>query len=283
MAPQRKILVIGATGHVGREVVKQLAEAGADVRALVRAAGWAKFPRGVEVARGDLSDPTTLQEPCRDVDAVFLMWPFLGAGTATRVLEVIRQSASRVVYLSAAGVDLEREEQISPIHRMHAAVERAVLATGLDWVVLRPYSFANNNLAWADQLREGLVRAPGAAEARTLIHETDIAAVAVRALLGNDLVGKRLELSGPAALTTVEQVNIIGEALGKEVRYEEISREAARSDALAAGHPEELVEALFDSSTVFVPQLVTNTVEQVTGKAPRSVHQWALDHAEAFQ
>ena len=93
------ILVIGATGTVGRQVVAQAVQAGAEVRAMVRDPGKATFPPGVEVARGDLSDPASLQAPLLGADAVFLMWPFLDADGAVEVLDVIKRHAVRVVYL----------------------------------------------------------------------------------------------------------------------------------------------------------------------------------------
>ncbi|MGI9002567.1 MAG: SDR family oxidoreductase [Pseudonocardia sp.] len=283
MAQHGKILVTGATGKVGHQVVVQLAAAGADVRALARHPDAMTVPPGVEVARGDLSDPASLQEPLRDIDAVFLMWPFLDADGAVEVLDVIKQHARRVVYLSAAGVDIDLDEQISPIHQFHAAMERAVQRSGLEWVFLRPYSFASNNLDWADQVRTGVVRAPGAAHVRAMIHESDIAAVAVAALTGDTLVGTRPELTGPEALTTAEQAAAIGEALGMPVRFEEIPHDVARAEAVAAGYPDDLVAALFDSTTAFPPQPVTSTVQDITGHAPRSIRQWALDHADAFR
>lgn len=283
MAQPRRILVTGATGKVGHQVVIQLAAAGVQVRALVRDPDAMKFPPGVLVVRGDLSDPASLAAPLQDVDAVFLMWPFLNAEGAEGVLEVIQRHARRVVYLSADGVDLGLEEQLSPIHQFHAALERAVERTGLEWVFLRPNSFASNNLGWADQLRTGVVRSAGASEVRALIHESDIAAVAVVALTSDSLVGTRPVLSGPEALTTAEQALAIGEALGIPVRFEEIPPGVARAEAVAAGYPDDLVEALFDSATGFTPQLATSTVQDITGHPPRSIRQWALDHAESFQ
>jgi uncharacterized protein YbjT (DUF2867 family) len=282
MTQQGKTLVTGATGKIGRQLVAQLAKAGVDVRAVVRGPDAARLPAGVEVVRGDLSDPGSLEAPLRDVRAVFLLWPFMNADAAAAVLDVIERRARRVVLLSVAGVDVDLERQATPIHEFHAALERTVERTGLEWTFLRPYSFASNNLAWAEQIRAGVVRAAGASEVRAVIHESDIAAVAVHALTGDALLGTRPELSGPEALTTEEQALAIGEALGMPVRFEEISHEVARAQAVAAGYPDDLVEALFDSGTEFDPQPVTSAVQDITGQAPRSIRQWALDHADAF-
>ncbi|HZA15282.1 MAG TPA: NAD(P)H-binding protein [Pseudonocardiaceae bacterium] len=100
MAQQYKILVSGATGTVGTQVVQQLAEAGADVRALVRNPDAATLPDGVETVRGDLSDPPSPEQPLRDVGAVFLVWPFMASAGADDVLDVMKRHARRVVYLS---------------------------------------------------------------------------------------------------------------------------------------------------------------------------------------
>jgi uncharacterized protein YbjT (DUF2867 family) len=168
------------------------------------------LPDGVEVVRGDLSDPASLHQPLRDVDVVFLMWPFLTSAGADDVLDVIKQHARRVVYLSADGLrpewEPQWERQVSPIHQFHAELERAVQRSGLEWVFLHPASFTSNNLSWAPQVREGVVRAPFGSQVRALIHEVDIAAVAVHALTHDDLLGTRPVLTGPQALTTGEQV-----------------------------------------------------------------------------
>jgi uncharacterized protein YbjT (DUF2867 family) len=113
MAQHGKLLVSGATGTVGGQVVKRLAEAGADVRAY---------------------------SSCG---------PFMTSAGADDVLGVIKRHARRVVCLSAYGVRPETERQISSIHRFHAELERAVQRSGLDWVFLHPVSFASNNLSWA--------------------------------------------------------------------------------------------------------------------------------------
>lgn len=211
------------------------------------------------------------------------MWPFLNADGALEVLGAIEQQARRVVYLSAAGVDHDLDRQIGPIHQFHADLERRIELSGIEWVFLRPFSFANNNLSWSEQIRSGVVRAPGGADVRALIHEYDIAAVAVQALVSDVLVGTRPELSGPESLSTAEQAVAIGEALELPVRFEEIPLAEAREQAVAAGYPEDLVDALFDGSRDFAAQPVTNTVEKITGRAPRSIRRWALDHAAAFR
>lgn len=280
MAQNRTILVTGATGTVGKQVAIQLADVGVNVRALARDPASTKLPAGIEVVRGDLSDPASLEEPMDGVDAVFLMWPFMSSDGAHDVLDVIKRHARRIVYLSAEGTRPE-EQQTNPILQFHADLERAVEATGLEWVLLQPASFATNTLRWAPQIREGVVREPFGSQVRALIHEADIAAVAVRALVDDDLLGTRPVLTGPEALTTVEQVTALGDATGLPVRFEEISPQTASAEALASGWPEDLVSAIFDG--VFEPQQTTTTVYDVTGRPPRSIQDWTRDHASEFR
>jgi hypothetical protein len=130
-----------------------------------------------------------------------------------------------------------------------------------------------------------VVRWPYGAAARSLVHERDIAAVAVRALTEDGHVGARHVLSGPETLTQVEQIHAIGEAIGRRLRFEEIPPEAARQQLLAEGWPSSVVDGILDAhaSMVALPELVTSTVEAVTGRSPRTFCEWAVDHADDFR
>lgn len=265
------ILVIGATGNIGRHVVTGLRERGHDVRALSR------HPGDGAVA-GDLTRPETLRGALSGVDSVFLLWPFLSADGAREVLDVIAHHARRVVYVSALSVQ-DRPEGV------WAEVENAIRDTGLEWTFLRPGGLATNTLAWADAVRAGQpVRLPYAEASRSLIHERDIADVAVSALTEDRHVGRAYPLTGPAALTQAEQVRILGEVAGRPATVWEITDDEARADMLAWGD-----EAFVDSalaywrSLVDTPEPVLGTVEEVTGHPARTFTQWARDHAGDFR
>ncbi|MFI8423528.1 NmrA family NAD(P)-binding protein [Streptomyces sp. NPDC085479] len=280
---QSRILVTGATGKVGGAVVARLHAAGVPVRALVR--GEADFPEGVEVVRGDLGDPASLDTALEGVGSVFLVWPFLSAEGASDVIDTIGKHAGRVVYLSSAGVEGEKEPG-EAITMFHAELERLIEASGLEWTALRPTGFASNTLGWAQEIREsGAVRAPLAAMARPLIHEGDIAAVAVRALTDDALLGTRPLITGLELITQEQQVALIGEAIGRPVRFEEISLEEAAEQMASAGYPAELVEAVLPAQAKLLddPEPVNNEVERITGTPARSFRQWALDHASDFR
>jgi uncharacterized protein YbjT (DUF2867 family) len=283
MTEQSVILVTGATGNVGQHVVSGLLAAGAAVRAVTRQPGPAGLPDATEVVRADLADPSTLSRHLDGVGAVFLIWPFFEAGDALAVLDVIARQARRVVYLSATAVHDDREPQENGIW---GQIEQLIERSGLAWTFLRASGFAANTLAWADQIRdEGLVRWPYGGAARSLIHERDIADVAVRALIEDGHAGAKYVLTGPAAVTQAEQVRIIGEAAGHPVRWEELSPEVARQQLLAAWGDPGFVDHALDTwaGLVTEPEQVTRTVQEVTGSPARTFREWAADHAADFR
>jgi uncharacterized protein YbjT (DUF2867 family) len=291
------ILVTGSTGNVGRSLVSQLLEVGAEVRALTRDPGSARLPDGANAVAGDLSRPATLREALDGVGAVFLLWPFTAADAAPAVADVLAGAGPRVVFLSSMG---SRADQAEAGTAFHAAVERELRRAGLAWTFLRPGGFASNTLLWAAQIRtDGVVRWPYARAARSLIHERDIAAVAVRCLTGGHADGEYSGgeqggsgqsgavhvLTGPEAVTQEEQVHAIGRAVGRPVRYEEIPADAALVQMLADGWLRPFAEhALAHWATlVEQPEPVTDTVERLTGTAARTFGEWARDHADDFR
>ncbi|GAB3410062.1 Rossmann-fold NAD(P)-binding domain-containing protein [Flindersiella endophytica] len=279
-----KVLVTGATGNVGREVAAQLAATGAEVCAFVRDRRTARLPEGTEAAEGDLSVPETLERALAGVGAVFLIWPFLTADGASAALDAIARTARRVVYLSSSVVDDGTERQADPVGQLHADMEGLVEASGLEWTILRADTLASNTLGWAGQIRAGdVVRGPGIAPT-AVIDPRDVAAVAVRALAGDGVAGAKLVLTGPQPLDRAEQVATIGQVVGRSLRFEEVPVAAAREQMLADGRPPALVEALLASAENRpASNLVTPTVENVTGRPPRTFQEWATDHADAFR
>src|SRR5204862_4502461 len=139
---------------------------------------------------------------------------------------------------------------------MWGRVERAIEGSAAEWTFLRPTGFATNTLMWAKPIREsGVVRWPYGQAARSLIHERDIAAVAVRALAEDGHAGERYVLTGPEALTQIEQVRAIGDAIGRAVRWEEISREEAEQE-LDGRIPDTALDTW--ASFVEMPEIVTS-------------------------
>ncbi|MEU1665934.1 NAD(P)H-binding protein [Streptomyces sparsogenes] len=290
MTATTTILVTGATGNVGRQVVSQLLAAHPGrVRALTRDPATAALPDGVDVYQGDLADPAALETALKGADAVFLMWPFHDAGPAPAVVDALTWHSGRVVFLSSGAVQegVAPERQPHPVGRSHARVEQLIERSGLVWTHLRPSTFAANTLWWADQIRAGdVVSGAYGAVPMALLHEADIAAVAVRALTEDGHHRAAYALTGPEVLTQAEQVRVIGEVLGRPLRWRELSREEARQRLLADdGFPDSFVEPLLDGYAAMLdapPPAVTSTVESVTGAPARTYRSWVADHAADF-
>ncbi|MEO3889155.1 NAD(P)H-binding protein [Nonomuraea sp. B5E05] len=274
-----KILVTGATGNVGRHVVTRLAKAGLEVRALARDPERAQLP--VETVRGDLTAPETLEPALDGVESVFLLWPGFSAESAAGTITAIAKHARRVVYLSADVEDLADDEEPSYFHQ---GVERLIRHSGIGWTFLRPGGFAANTLIWADQIRQGVVRWPFGQASRSLIHEKDIAAVAVHVLTSAGHNGAKYVLTGPERFTQAEQVRIIGEVLGREVRWEELPVDEAREQLLAAWGDRTFVDTALRAWGDFVtrPERVTDTVERLLGRPALTFRRWAEDRAADF-
>jgi uncharacterized protein YbjT (DUF2867 family) len=281
-----RILVIGGTGTVGRHVVSQLRAAGAQVRALVRNPSAAQLPPQVEVVRGDLTLPDTLDACLKGIDAVFLVWTAPPAAV-TPALERITKLFRRIVYLSAPLKTAHPLfQQPNLLKTMFEQIEQLIEASGVQWTFLRPGMFAANSMSWwAPQIRAGgVVRWPYLATPTAPIDERDIAAVAVRALCEDRHAGAEYVLTGPHSLSQFEQVSIIGSVIGRSMRIEEISPDEARRELLRIG-PLPAVNMLLTAwaAAMGQPAHVTSTVEEVTATPANTFVQWAADNAAAFR
>ncbi|MHA6760774.1 NAD(P)H-binding protein [Streptacidiphilus sp. PAMC 29251] len=277
------ILVTGATGNVGRNVVRELLADGQQVRALTRNPEQAGLPAGVEVVRGDLTDPATLPAALAGVRAAFL---FPTPGAAPGFLAAAKQAwVARVVLLSSASVQDGVEEQPDVLAQWHGEIEQAVRASGLEWTILRPGAFAVNALQWAGQLKGGEVIRGAYAEAQMApIHEADIAAVAAVALVQDGHAGAVHELSGPQSLSHAQQAATVGEVLGRPVSYQELPPEVVREQMLSFHVPEPVIDALFTqwSESLDGPVAVSGAVEKLTGRPGRTFAEWVGDHRADF-
>jgi len=281
----QRILVTGATGQIGGAVVAHLRAAGRPVRALTRHPQAASLPADVEVARGDLSAPETLDAALENVGAVFLVWT-APLASAARAIERIASRAERVVFLSAPiRTDHPFFQQPNPARHVHAGVEELIEKSTLRWTVLRPGPFALNcRNWWAPQIRKGdVVRWFHGAAQTAAVHEHDIAAVAARALCDDRHDRRDYVLTGRESLTQREQLTMIGEAIGRTLRFEDVPADTAKREVLAAW-PAWVADMLLSAygAAVDRPALITSTVEAVTGTPARTFREWAADHAADF-
>ena len=282
------ILITGATGNVGRPLVTQLLARGATVRAISRHPDTAGLPDGAEVVKADPSRPESLAGCFDGVTAVFLN----ARGVKTAASEVLSLAKDagvvRAVALAAANVDEDHARQPSRWRGdFNAELEQAVIASGLEWVSLRPTEYASNYLGlWAAQLRSGnVIRAPYGASQHAPIDERDIAAVAVEALLTDRLLGQKVRLTGPRSQSARALAATLAKALRRPIEFEEIPPEVAGQAMLSQGFPEGFVTGymLLQAEAVHRPALVTYTVAEILGRPATDFATWAADHAESFQ
>ena len=281
-----RVLVIGGSGTVGRQVVSRLVATGAQVRALARNPGAARLPQQVEVVRGDLTLPETLDACLEGMQTVFLVWTAPAAAVAP-ALERIAKHARRIVFLSAPIKTAHPLfQQPNSLRAMFEQIERLIETSGLEWTFLRPGMFAANALSWwAPQIRVGdVVRWPYLATPTAPIDERDIAAVAVRALCEDGHAGAEYVLTGPQSLSQFEQVSAIGRVIGRSLRIEEISPDEARRELLRLG-PLVAVNMLLRAWAAAIgrPAHMTSTVAEITGAPPHTFLDWATDNAAEFQ
>ncbi|MGW1127992.1 NAD(P)H-binding protein [Streptomyces sp. NPDC002526] len=280
------VLVTGATGRVGRVVLHELLDAGVPVRALIRRPeAAATLPAEVEVFAGDLTVPESLDPALKGVGAVFLVWT-APPRTAEAVIERLAAHVRQVVLLSSPHrTPHPFFQQPNPMAVLHAKIERLIAATGLDSTILRPGMFASNALAWwAPAIRAGqAVRWPYGAAESAPVDDRDIAAVAARTLHQDGYAGGDYVLTGPESLTQAAQLDVIGDALGRRIVFEEMTPDAFRS--LCEGTvPGSAVDMLLGawSAAVGQPAYLTTAVADILGRPPRTLRQWASDHASAF-
>ena len=274
-------LITGATGPVGKSIVTQLRAIGQDVRIVTRDRD--KAPVGVEAVQGDFTKGDLPSRVFEGVKRVFL-FPAQG-GVEVFLKQAKTAQVEQIVVLSslAAAMEFERDTtSMSALH--HLAIEKAVIASGIPYTFLRPGTFANNLLFWAHSIQTGgTVYEPYANSVQAPIHEADIAAAAVVALTQDGHQGKTYPLTGPQALTRIEQLNCIGTAIGKQLRLQEIPADVFQKE-MEKYMPPPVIKMLLDywSDTVTVPDVVLPTVEQLTSHKARTLVQWAKDHASDF-
>ncbi len=285
---ERMILVIGATGTVGAEVMRQLTASGSRVRALVRSSSSAAKVRGhaASVVLGDLRDIPSLRTAMTDVDHVFLATPhgptaeyFTGA-----LIEASASLSPHIVRLSVLGADANSSLELA---KCHGRADRLVQQSGVPYTILRPHFFMQNFLGtFAETISDrSLFNAPVKDGAIGIVDSRDVAAVAAECLRGPGHSGRTYSLTGPDALTFHDIAGHISEAAGRHVRYVSQSEEEAIEQLVGAGLKAGLAESLVQFYGLFASghaNKVTNTVREVTGIAPRSFSLFAHEYASLW-
>ena len=288
------ILVIGATGTVGSEVVRQLSAKGADVRACCHTLSKADQIRGpgVEIVELDYNKPETVEAAFKGVEKLFLLTPVvdnLVEITAQLVAEAKKAGVKRIVKQSTVGLELgaDAEARIPPIRWLRQA-EEIVEESGIPYTFVRPTGFMQNfSNFYRQTIKEQDAIYTNAGEGKEcFVDARDIAAVAVEALTGDGHEGKIYTTTGPEALSHNQVAEILSEVLDRKISHVNMSDEDARKGMKEAGLPDWMINAAIEADKLTREgrgSAVLPTVEEVTGKKPRSFEQFARDYAEAFR
>jgi uncharacterized protein YbjT (DUF2867 family) len=270
------ILVVGATGTVGSELVRQLAERGHKVRALVRDPVKAQgLGRAVEPAIADLARPETLPAAFAGIDRAFILAP---PAPNLEELEVNafaaaeRAGVRHIVYLSNFGAGVFDDD----LWRAHGANELRLRAMPASWTILRPVRFMSHApYGWASVRDAGKLIEPQGGRKVTMIDPRDIAAAALLALTTSGHEGKVYELVGEA-LTGAEMARDLSSVLGKPITFVDASEEEARAELLRSGLPAPIADKiLYYFGTLREGRWYeTPTLRALLARAPRTYRAW---------
>jgi uncharacterized protein YbjT (DUF2867 family) len=278
------VLVTGATGTVGSEVVRQLAAAGQQPRALVRNLEAARQRLGdqADLAAGDLDQPETLYRALDGAGRVFLL-TIPGERQLAQERAVIeaarRAGVHQVVRLSRAGAD-ER----SPLHvaRFHGQAERQLQSSGLAATILRPPMFMQNLLF---MVRGGAIASAIGDGKVAMVDARDVAAAAVAALTTGGHAGKTYVVTGPRAVSLADAAGLLSRQLGRVIRCERLAPSDVRDGFLAMGADPWLADDAATLDSLLASghdEPVADDIRNLTGRPPRTLEAFVRDYAVAF-
>ena len=274
------ILITGATGHIGSELIAALLPAQAGhIRVLTRNPG-AVFPDGTQTVVADLGD-SDLAPVLDGVHAVFLLTDGLNiAAHDHRLIDAALQAGvERIVKLSVRSV---AHGATDPITTWHRAGEEAIRDSGIGWTFLRPTALMSNALNWAPMIAtDQVVHAPFAAGRATVVDPADIAAVAAASLAQDGHNHRVYELTGPEPLSPTDEVAILSQVLDRDLRYAETDPADTLAQMVSYGMPEELAHAIiemFRSTLEPYNSEPTGDITEVTSRPARSFTDWAQAH-----
>ena len=292
---QETILVTGATGNIGSEVVRQLSSTtpAVNIKAAVHSTQNKKKVKEegdrVEVVLIDYNKPETLRQALNQVDKLFLLTPDVPNApdlASNAVIEAKKAGIRHIVKQSVMGADLEANVGTMRLHRQ---VEKIIEQSGIPFTFLRPNEFMQNFINFHSPSIKGnnAFYIPLEDAKVSLVDVRDIAAVAVKSLIDEDKhKNKTYLITGPEALSYHQVAEILSNATGKKISYVNISEEEAKATMKEIGMSDWLINTVSELSDYFrkgKASEISSTVEEVTGRKPISFYQFANDYAEAFR
>jgi uncharacterized protein YbjT (DUF2867 family) len=284
------ILITGATGNIGSELVKKLSANHHHLRAFVRSRWQSReiAHKGVELTEGDFTDPDTFTRALRDVDRLFLLIPSSAEVERQQknFVDAAKQSGVKhIVKLSQLGAD---ENAPGRFQRYHGAVEKYILESGVPYTFLRPNLFMQGLLNFGDMISAlGTFYAPAGDDKVkvSVVDVRDIASVAARVLTESGHEGETYDITGPEALSHAEMASQLSHAVGRAIKYVEVSPEGMRHAMLGSEMPKWQVDGLVEDYAHYCRgegAVVTSTVYDVTGVNPINFFQFARDYSGKF-
>ena len=282
------ILITGATGNISSGIIAQLNGSGHSLRALVRNPEKAEELRrqGVEISVGDLEKPWTLGSAFAGVDTVWILAPpgSRAPEQCSNALWAAKQGGARhVVRMSAFGAAHTAPTINS---RLHALSDAELVGSGIPFTILKPHFFMQNlMMAVQSVAQQGAMYFALADGKMGLIDSRDISDFAAHVLTIAGHEDKTYTLTGPASLSMHQIATAIGNAIGKPVAYVPVSVDDARQSMAQMGLDDWTVNLMCDYFAAYSANwgdLVTDDFQRVTGKAPRSIEQFAKDFGGAF-
>jgi uncharacterized protein YbjT (DUF2867 family) len=284
------VLILGATGMFGSRVLRETAARGARVRALVRSASRAADldVDGVEIAVGDLDDPSSLDDAFSGVDSVFVVSPMDDRIEVRELaaLEAARRAGVRRV-VKLYGAVRHRGDSLDVLHQ--ASID-AIRESGLSWALVSPNSVMETSLfSQAEAVKQAGALFGSSGDGRVgLIAADDVARAAAVVLTERDESGVNYELTGPAALTMSEIAAIMSDVLGRTITYQDMSEDEFRTLLIEeGGMPAEVVDIQvivhFAAWKRGDADLVTDTYRDLTGHPPMTLAEWVKLNRAAFE
>jgi uncharacterized protein YbjT (DUF2867 family) len=281
------ILVTGATGTSGSEIVKALQNKAQRIRVLARnPEKAAALGEDIDIARGDLTDPASLDAAMEGVEKALLLTPsnprlpemesnFIDAAKRANVRHLVKFS----VYLA---------DPQSPMRfmRQHAEIESKLKASGIAWTMLRPTFFMQNLLDLAGMIKSGAIYMPTGNGRASYVDVRDIAAVAATALSESGHEGQTYPITGPQSVSYADIAAIFSRVLGREIKHVDVPPEAAKQALMQAGIPEWSADGINElNAGVKAGQFdhVFDTVTKVARKEPINLEQFIAEHRSTFQ
>ena len=282
------ILVTGATGNNGQDLIRQLTAIGQRVRALVRKPAEAAKLDGpnIEVAVGDFDQPESLEAALQGVEKAFLLTPaaerfvqwqkdFIQAAQRAKIKHLVKFSAMGAHARSA-----------SELLKLHAETDEVLRHSGVPFTILQPNGFYQNMLSLANTIRaQGEFYWPLKNASQSTVDIRDISAVAVKVFVSSGHEGKTYVITGPEALTYQEAAEKLSAVLGRKIQYVDVPISAAADGMRKSGMPDWYVQAVSELLAYFATgavATVTDTVPRLLGRPATSFEQFVKDHRAAF-